>query len=318
MSGWSGDLIDRREALRLGGTAVLALGGVALGARPGAGAPAAALVTRTIPSSGERLPVVGVGTARRYDVGASPEARAPLREVLRELPARGGKVVDTAPSYGAAETVVGDLVAELGNRDALFIATKVGRGRAGAAAGIAEMHQSMRRLRTERLDLVQVHNLAGVEEMLPVLREWKREGRIRYHGVTTSSARQYDALVRLMQREPMDFVQVDYAIDNRAAADRILPLAADRGIAVLTNLPFGRGRVFQALGTRPIPPWAAELGIDSWAQFALKYVVSHPAVTCAIPGTARPRYLADNLGAAREPLPDEPTRRRMAALVDGA
>jgi aryl-alcohol dehydrogenase-like predicted oxidoreductase len=318
MSGRSGEPIDRRGVLRLGGAVSVVLGGAVLGARPGAGAPVPTLVTRAIPSSGERLPVVGVGTARRYDVGASPEARGPLREVLRELPVRGGKVVDTAPSYGAAETVVGDLVAELGNRGALFIASKVGRGRAGAAVGIAEMRQSFQRLRTERLDLVQVHNLAGVDEMLPVLREWKREGRIRYHGVTTSSARQYEALVRLMQREPMDFVQVDYAIDNRAAGDRILPLAADRGIAILTNLPFGRGRVFQALGTRPIPPWAAELGIDSWAQFALKYVVSHPAVTCAIPGTAQPRYLADNLGAAREPLPDEPTRRRMAALVDGA
>ncbi|MGH7415099.1 MAG: aldo/keto reductase [Candidatus Rokuibacteriota bacterium] len=259
-----------------------------------------------------------MGTARRFDVGESAEARAPLLEVLRELPRLGGMVVDTAPSYGAAETVIGDLVAQLRNRRALFIATKVGRGRAGVAAGLAEMRRSLERLRTERVDLLQIHNMAGVEQMLPVLREWKQEGRIRYHGVTTSSARQHEALARLVQREPLDFIQIDYALDNRAAEGRLLPLAADRGVAVLTNLPFGRGRVFQALGSRPIPEWAAALGIRSWAQFALKYVISHPAVTCAIPGTARLAYLIDNLGAARGPLPDEATRRRMAALIDAA
>jgi aryl-alcohol dehydrogenase-like predicted oxidoreductase len=313
--------ISRRQAIGMASRAVLALGGVVLAPRPlplAIGAPAGPLVTKPIPSSGERIPVIGVGTARRYDVGEAHDERTPLREVLRELPRLGGTVVDTAPSYGAAETVVGDLVAELGNRSQLFIATKVGRGRAGAAAGIAEMQQSMARLRTERLDLVQVHNLAGVDEMLPVLREWKRQGRIRYLGATTSSARQYPQLIGLMQRQTLDFIQVDYAIDNRAAADRILPLAADRGIAVLINLPFGRGRVLRAFGTRPLPDWAAALGITSWPQFALKYIVSHPAVTCAIPGTARPRYLVDNLGAARAPLPDEATRKRMAALIDAA
>ncbi|MGH7388613.1 MAG: aldo/keto reductase [Candidatus Rokuibacteriota bacterium] len=316
-----GDPISRREAIVIGSRAALALGGVVLGARQAPiafGAPAAPLVTKPIPSSGERIAAVGVGTARRYDVGESGDERAPLREVLRDLPRLGGNVVDTAPSYGAAEAVIGDLVADLGNRQQLFIATKVGRGRAGAAAGIAEMRGSMQRLRTERIDLVQVHNLAGVDEMLPVLREWKRQGRIRYYGVTTSSARQHEPLARLMQRETLDFVQVDYAIDNRAAADRILPLAADRGIAVLTNLPFGRGRVLQAFGAQPVPDWAKENGIATWAQFALKYVVSHPAVTCAIPGTAQHRYLVDNLGAAREPLPDEATRKRMAALIDAA
>jgi aryl-alcohol dehydrogenase-like predicted oxidoreductase len=276
------------------------------------------LVRRAIPSSGERITAVGVGTARRFDVGDSAEARAPLLEVLRELPRLGGSVVDTAPSYGAAETVIGDLVAQLGNRPALFIATKVGRGRAGVAAALAELRGSLERLRTDRLDLLQVHNMAGVEVMLPVLREWKQQGRIRYYGVTTSFPRQHDALAQLVQREPLDVIQLDYAIDNRAAERRLLPLAADRGVAVLTNLPFGRGRVFQALKGQPIPGWAADLGIRSWAQFALKYVISHPAVTCAIPGTARLAYLVDNLGAARGPLPDEATRRRMAALVDAA
>jgi aryl-alcohol dehydrogenase-like predicted oxidoreductase len=261
---------------------------------------------------------VGIGTARRFDVGESAEARAPLLEVLRELPRLGGMLVDTAPSYGAAETVIGDLVEQLGNRRALFLATKVGRGRGGVAAGLAEMQRSLERLRTEQIDLLQIHNLAGVDHMLPVLRAWKQEERIRYHGVTTSSARQHEALARLVQREPIDFIQVDYAIDNRAVEDRLLPLAADRGVAVLTNLPFGRGRVLQALKGRPIPEWAAGLGIGSWAQFALKYVISHPAVTCAIPGTATPAYLIDNLAAARGPLPDAATRRRMAALIDAA
>lgn len=316
-----GGPMSRRAALEIGARTALALGGLVLTARRtplARAAESAELIRRPIPSSGERIPAVGIGTARRFDVGESAETRAPLREVLRELPRLGGTVVDTAPSYGAAETVIGELVAELGNRRALFIATKVGRGDEGVAAALAEMRMSMERLRTERIDLLQVHNLAGVAQMLPVLREWKQERRIRYYGVTTSFPRQHEPLARLTQREPLDFIQVDYAIDNRAAADRLLPLAADRGVAVLTNLPFGRGRVFQALGNRPIPEWAAELGIRSWAQFALKYVISHPAVTCAIPGTARLAHLADNLGAARGPLPDEATRRRMAALIDAA
>jgi aryl-alcohol dehydrogenase-like predicted oxidoreductase len=313
--------ITRRAALTIGASAALALGSLRLAGPPASLAFASEstdLVRRAIPSSGERIPAVGIGTARRFDVGESAEARAPLLEVLGELPRLGGMLVDTAPSYGAAETVIGDLVAQLGNRPALFIATKVGRGRAGVAAGLAEMRTSLERLRTERIDLLQIHNLAGVEHMLPVLRAWKQEGRIRYHGVTTSSARQHEALARLVQREPIDFIQIDYAVDNRAAESRLLPLAADRGVAVLTNLPFGRGRVLQALGSQPIPEWAAALGIRSWAQFALKYVISHPAVTCAIPGTARLAYLIDNLGAARGPLPDEATRRRMAALIDAA
>jgi aryl-alcohol dehydrogenase-like predicted oxidoreductase len=273
------------------------------------------LATRPIPSSGERLPVIGIGTARRFDVDESEAARAPLREVLRELPRLGGRVVDTAPSYGRAETVIGDLMAELGNRDELFLATKVGAGRGGAAAGIAEMEDSLRRLRTGRFDLLMVHNLAGIDDMLPVLREWKAAGRIRYLGMSTSFDSQYADFAAVMAREALDFVQVDYAVDNRNAEDRILPLAAERGMAVLTNLPFGRGRVLQAFGQRPLPDWAKELGIASWAQFALKFVVSHPAVTVAIPGTARPQYLVDNLAAGRGPMPDAATRQRMIDLV---
>lgn len=276
------------------------------------------LVTRPIPSSGERIPVIGIGTARRYDVDDSAAAHAPLREVLRAFPELGGRLVDTAPSYGRAEPVVGDLVAAIGNRDKLFLATKVRIAGGDVKAGIAEMEQSLRHLHTDRIDLLQVHNLAGVDELLPVLREWKQAGRIRYLGITTSFERQYQDFIRVMEREALDFIQVDYAIDNRSAADRILPLAADRGMAVLTNLPFGRGRVFQAFRDKPLPEWAREWGIESWAQFALKYVVSHPAVTCAIPGTATLAYLEDNMGAARGRLPDAETRDRMAALIDSA
>ena len=315
--------INRRDALKLvaGTTAgILMAPGAACAARAtsAAGAGAAAqqaqpsLITKAIPSSGERLPVIGIGTARRY-TAVSPE----LVEVMKNLPKLGGRLVDTAPSYGAAETVVGELIAQAGNRDQLFLATKVGRGGQGAEAGIAEMEQGFRRLKTDRIDLMQIHNLGGVPTMLPILRDWKKSGRIRYYGVTTSSDQQYSQLEEVLKSEPMDFVQIDYAIDNRNAEERILPLARDKGVAVLVNLPFGRGRVFEKFGQQPVPDWAKEIGIQTWAQFALKYLVSHPAVTAAIPGTATMAYLADNIGAARGTLPDAATRAKMAAMVDG-
>jgi aryl-alcohol dehydrogenase-like predicted oxidoreductase len=274
------------------------------------------LVTKPIPSTGERLPVIGIGTARRYDVAASEAELAPLREVVHNFTRMGGKLIDTAPSYGNAEPVVGKLVAQAGNRNQLFLATKVGRGRQGVQAGRAEMEQSLKQLKVDKVDLMQVHNLGGVNEMLPVLREWKDAGKTRYIGVTTTSENQYAELERLLRTQRMDFIQVDYAIDNREVEQRILPLAQERGVAVLTALPFGRGRVFEAFGNQPVPVWAQELGIRTWAQFALKYIVSHPAVTVAIPGTAKMEYLTDNLGAARGPMPDAAARRRMAALVD--
>ncbi|HEY0370887.1 MAG TPA: aldo/keto reductase [Thermoanaerobaculia bacterium] len=303
-------MITRRSALQLSVGAAVALWCDRLRSEQ-----APKLLTRAIPSSGELLPIIGIGTSRRFDVATDAE-RDPLREVLRELPKLGGKLVDTAPAYGVAETVVGDLVAELGNRKQLFIATKVGAGRNGTDAGLAEMNASLGRLKMKSVDLLQIHNLGGVEVMLPLVRKWKDEGKTRYIGITTSSRNQYEALETIMKREPLDFIQIDYALDNRGAADRILPLAKDRGIAVLTNLPFGRGRVLKPFGEKPVPDWARELGIESWAQFALKYVVSHPAVTSAIPGTAKLAYLRDNLAAARGPLPDEKTRAKMVALLE--
>lgn len=312
--------ISRRDTLRM------ALGlGVGLALRPhdlwageADNGKAASLVTKPIPSSGERLPVIGIGTARRYDVAASEAELAPLREVVRNFTRMGGKLIDTAPSYGKAEQVVGDLVAQTGNRNQLFIATKVGRGRQDVKAGRAEMEQSLKQLKVDKVDLMQVHNLGGVNEMLPVVREWKDAGKTRYIGVTTSVEDQYPELERLLRTQQMDFIEVDYAIDNREVEERILPLAQERGVAVLTALPFGRGRVFEAFGKQPVPAWAQELGVRTWAQFALKYIVSHPAVTVAIPGTAKMEYLTDNLGAALGPMPDAAARRRMAALVDAA
>ena len=323
--------ISRRDALRM----ALGVGaGLALSPRDLRAHDAgwnelqpASLVTKPIPSTGERLPVIGIGTARRYDVATSgvfttersAEAKlAPLLEVVRNFTRMGGKLIDTAPAYGNAEPVVGNLVARAGNRSQLFLATKVGRGRQGVQAGRAEMEQSLKQLRVDRVDLMQVHNLGGVNEMLPVLREWQEAGKTRYVGVTSTSKNQYPQLEQLLRTQKMDFVQVDYAIDNRDVEERILPLAQERGVAVLTALPFGRGRVFEGLGKQPVPTWAQELGIRTWAQFALKYIVSHPAVTVAIPGTAKMEYLTDNLGAARGPMPDAAARRRMAALVDAS
>ena len=271
-----------------------------------------AVIQRKIPSSGESVPIIGIGTSRRYQ-GTTEAERAQLREVLRQFKGLGGKVIDTAPAYGNAETVVGDLVAELGIRDSLFIATKVGAQ--GRDAGIDQMEQSLKRLRTPKIDLIAVHNLRDMQTQLRTLREWKQAGRIRYVGITTSSDRQYQEFEQTMKTEALDFIQVDYAIDNRNAEQRILPLAADRGMAVMINLPFGRGHLFKTVQGQMLPPWARDFDCESWAQFFLKYIVSHQAVTCAIPGTAKVEYVIDNLGAARGRLPEPAMRRRMERFI---
>ena len=300
----------RRELLKAGvmSGAALLLSSGRLGAQP------RSLIVRPIPSSGERVPVIGVGTARRWEKVTTPAELAPLREVLRAFADRGGKVIDTAPSYGAAEAVAGELVAGLGVRASLFLATKVSA--TGRQAGMEEIEASFRRLRTSRIDLIAVHNLRDTATQLQTLRELKQAGRIRYVGITTSFPRQYSEFERTMRTETLDFIQVDYALDSRAAAATILPLAADRGMAVMINLPFGRGRLFQAVQGRALPPWASDFDCASWAQFFLKYIVSHPAVTCCVPGTAKVEYLLDNLGASQGRLPDPATRRRMEDFID--
>jgi len=300
---------SRRELLK---------GGIGVGASIFLAPPLAladSLIQRKIPSTGESLPVIGIGTARRYEAVTSEAERAPLREVLRQFAEMGGKVIDTAPSYGTAETVVGDLVAELKIRESLFLATKLGVH--GRDAGIAQLEQSFKRLRTPTIDLIAVHNLQDTQTQLRTLRQWKQAGRIRYVGITTSFERQHQEFEQTMRAEALDFIQVDYALDNRKAGQRILPLAADRGIGVMINLPFGRGRLFTAVQGKSLPPWAGEFDCSSWAQFFLKYIVSHPAVTCALPGTAKVDYLVDNLGAGRGRLPDAAMRSRMESFIDG-
>lgn len=305
------DLVQRSLAAGLG----LALTPVdRLLAQSAWGTPAPALILRKIPSSGESVPVIGIGTARRYDVG-TPEEKAPLLETLREFPKLGGKVIDTAPSYGQAESVTGELVEQLKLRDQLFLATKVSVRGTDVAPGVAQMEESFRKLRTDRIDLMQVWNLGGTDTLLPVLREMKAAKRIRYIGVTTSNESQYGALEALMGREALDFIQVDYAADNREAAQRILPMARDKGIAVIINLPFGRSRVFQNVLATPVPEWAKEFEAATWAQVFLKYIAANPAVTCVIPGTAQVKYVNDNMAAARGALPNAAQLKQIEAVV---
>jgi aryl-alcohol dehydrogenase-like predicted oxidoreductase len=310
--------IDRRQAFRLAlaaGTLVLA--GRGAGAATTNGAAPGGLLRKPIPSSGELLPVIGLGT-NNYSP-TTPEERASRKAVLERLTASGASVIDTAPAYRASEATIGELLEEIGNRGKAFIATKVTAQGGTREEGVAMLEESRRRLRTERLDLVQVHNLVGTGILLPLLREQVAEKRIRYVGVTTSRAPQYPELLALMRSERLDFVQLDYSLGNRLAAAELLPLAQERGIAVLVNLPFGGrrdGNLFSKVKGRPLPDWAATIGASSWAQVFLKYVVSHPAVTCAIPGMTRVANLEDNLGAARGALPDATLRARMERWWD--
>jgi len=274
----------------------------------------AALLRRAIPSSGETLPVIGIGTSRRYEVAPTPEAIAPLREAVLRFVALGGSVIDTAPSYGTAEDVLGLILAEPGLREKLFLCSKVGTP--GREAGLAEIERSFKRMNTAMIDLVAVHNLIDTATNLATLRDLKAGKRIRYVGVTVWRDSQFADLEAVMRRETLDFVQVNYALDDRVAAQRILPLAAERGIAVMVNVPFGRDRLLKAVQGRDLPPWTAEFDCASWPQFFLKYVLAHPAVTCPIPGMAKVAYVEDNLGAARGRMPDAALRARMETYVD--
>jgi diketogulonate reductase-like aldo/keto reductase len=269
--------------------------------------------TRQIHSSGAPLPIIGCGTWRVFDVGSNPEERAPLAEVLRILFEAGGSVIDSSPMYGPAEAVAGDLLAAANARAKAFIATKVWTS--GRDRGIAQMQQSLSRFRTDNIDLMQVHNLLDWQTQLATLRAWKSEGRIRYLGVTHYTSSAYDELEAVMRSEALDFVQLNYAMNDRAAEKTLLPLAADRGISVLVNQPFGGGGLLRSLLNKPLPAWAREIGCQSWAQILLKFVLGHPAVTCVIPGTGRPEHMRDNLQAGFGAIPDEKTRQKMAALL---
>lgn len=296
----------RRRALRGLGAGLVA-GACPPLARGEAATPAP--IRRAIPSSGELLPVIGMGTAWSFDVGSGEAERAPLIEILREFAQPAGRLIDTSPMYGNAERVIGELSAELGLGGRMFLATKVWTQ--GREAGIRQMEESMRLLGSRRLDLIQVHNLVDWRAHLTTLRDWKQAGRVRYVGITHYRTDAFPALEQVMLAEPLDFVQLNYSIATPDAEQRLLPLAAERGIAVIVNRPFEDGALFRRVRGRPLPGWAAEIDCASWAQIFLKYILSHPAVNCAIPSTSKPKHLRDNLAAGMGRLPDAAQRRRM-------
>ncbi len=305
--------MTRRDWMKLGlgATALATLPrAFAQGAAPAtAGSSSLPLITKAIPSTGERIPVIGIGT-RTYE-----SLTDGIRDVITGVPVAGCKMIDTADNYarGASEDVIGQVLESAKIRDSVFLATKVNAR--GKDAGRANIEASFKKLRTNKIDLYYVHNLVDTDNQLATLLELKKAGRVRYVGISISSDNQYAELERYMRDQPLDFIQIDYAIDNRGVEDRVLPTAIERKIAVVTNLPFGRASLFRRVGDRPLPDWAAEFDCKSWGQFFLKYNVSHPAITVAIPGTTQPRNLLDNVQAARGRLPDAATRTKMEQFI---
>ena len=312
-------LFTRRDVLAM----TAGLGAAALGIAPAGAATASAkpLLTRPIPRTGERLAVIGLGSAIIFDIAGDAPQIAQRRMVIETLLAGGGRLIDTAPSYGAAETVVGDLLSEMKVRDKVFLATKVRV--AGRERAVAEMEQSLKRLRTDKIDLMQIHNVGFVDReqiaaQLALLRDWKARGVFRYIGVThsQSQARANDRLIEIMRTEKLDFIQVNYSMAERSVEERLLATAADTGTAVLVNLPFARARLFRAVRGKPVPSWAAEFDATTWGQFFLKYVLANDAVNAVIPGTDKPEYMVDNLNAGRGRLPGAAMRRRMVEFIE--
>jgi diketogulonate reductase-like aldo/keto reductase len=277
-------------------------------------AAAGPIARRAIPSSGEQIPMIGLGTWQAFDVGSAASVRAPLREVLTGFIASGGTVVDSSPMYGRAEAVVGDLAADLGIQAKLFYATKVWTS--GQQEGVRQMEESFRRLRVQRMDLMQIHNLLDLKAHTETLLKWKSEGRVRYIGITHYTSGAHAELERLVRTKTYDFVQINYSLGERDAERRLLPAAQEAGVAVLINRPFGSGALFRRVRGDPLPDWAAEIGCGSWAQIFLKWIISHPAVTCAIPATSNPKHLVDNMAAGVGALPDARMRQRMAEAFD--
>jgi len=310
-------MISRREWLQrtMGAGGLLALNLQAVLANP------AGLITRAIPGTNEQLPIVGLGSSATFAQVARSDDVDALRAVLKQMVDLGGTVFDTAPSYGASEEVAGRLAQELGIASKLFWATKLnvaprGGGSADPKAAREQLETSFQRIGKPVIDLVQVHNLGDLGTQLPILREYKEKGRIRYIGVTTTFEPQYADLVQLMRKERIDFIGIDYAVDNRHAEETILPLARDKGIGVLVYMPFGRTRLWQRVKGREVPGWAREFDANSWAQFFLKYIASHPSVTAITPATSRPSNMADNMGGAVGRLPDAAMRKRMIQLME--
>ena len=271
------------------------------------------MLTRAIPSSGEKIPVVGLGTWQVFDVGPAPTERQPLEEVLSRFVTLGGRVVDSSPMYGRAEQVIGEIAARLKLRSSLFLATKVWT--TGKEQGIASMEKSLAKLQTERIDLMQVHNLVDARTHLATLRDWQAKGRIRYLGITHYNSSGYPEVAKLLRTEKVDFVQINYSLGEREAEKEILPLAQERGVAVLINRPFGGGGLFARLRQKALPDWAGEFDCHSWAQFLLKWIIAQPAVTCIIPATSKVLHLEDNMRGGAGRLPDMKLRQRMVAAI---
>lgn len=300
----------RRDVLR-----ALAAGGVAAFLSPATfSGHLPAMRRRGIPSSGETIPIIGLGTARVFDVGSSLSERRPLEEILRALISHEGALVDTSPMYGNAENVIGDLADKVKLRKKLFLATKVWAE--GRDAGVAQMDRSFQLLRTDRIDLMQVHNLIDTDTHLKTIAEWKRSGRIRYSGITHYQVDAHRDLADVIKRHNIDFVQLNYSVATREAENYLLPLAAEKGVAVLVNRPFEQGELFRLTRGHALPSWATDIDCATWAQFFLKYIVSYPSVTCAIPATSKVKHMIDNLQAGSGQLPDARQRKRMAALID--
>jgi len=281
------------------------------------------LITRAIPGSGEKLPIVGLGSSATFRSLANNDELAPLAEVFQALVDNGGTVFDTAPGYGSSEDVAGRIVKDLGIADQLFWATKLNVVRRGSSVGAdmdaakAQLDQSFDRIGKDPIDLIQVHNVADIDGQIPLLQEYKEEGRIRYIGATSTRPATYPILERAMREFDIDFIGIDYAVDNRGAAEKMMPLAADLGVAVLGYVPFGRSRLFSRVGDRAVPEWAQEIGIDTWGKFFIKYAASHPAITCVTPATSKAKHMLDNIGAAYGELPDAAMRKKMEDLIDG-
>jgi aryl-alcohol dehydrogenase-like predicted oxidoreductase len=309
-------MISRREWI-----ALTAGAGAALAVNPRFLFAQGSIITRAIPSTGEKLPVVGLGTANTFSATAQGEEADSLRAVIKALLDAGGTVVDTAPGYGASEGVSGRLAGDLGATNKIFWATKVNvAGRGGGSANrddaIAQIERSFQLLKKPKIDLIQVHNLGDVPTQLAILKEFKQQGRVRYIGVTTTSDNQYTQLEQIMRNEPIDFIEVDYSLANRNVEEVILPLAIERKIGVMPALPFGRESLFRRVAGKPLPDWAKDFDATTWSHYFLKYIIGHPAITVAIPGTRNPAHMTDNMGAAFGRLPDEATRKRMIEYFD--
>ena len=305
--------MTRRQASRLMSASAV---GLCLGVRASraqAKDESSAMLTRTIPSSGEKLPVIGLGTWRAFDVDLSRDIRRQLEDVLSTFVKLGGRVVDSSPMYDRAEEVIGDLASTLGLRDKLFLATKVWTQ--GKQSGIQSMERSMSLLRTNRIDLMQVHNLVDVNTQLATLQQWKQQGRIRYTGITHYESGALSEIEKLLRSQKFDFLQINYSVMEPEAEERVLALAQERGVAVIANRPFGAGNLFGKVRSKPLPDWVVEFDCRSWAQFFLKWIVANPAITCAIPATDKPRHVEDNMQGGIGRLPDAKLRRRMAELV---